>query len=120
MCLPGKLIALRNKTDDLVTSMELDAPYSIGEGKVDCIRTFIAAGNRHLFGIGDSMHDLPMIEYADIPAVVDRGNAMTQQARQRGWFILPCRAASCTFAPPRADCLLSGATIDGGSVRRLG
>jgi phosphoserine phosphatase len=42
--------------------MELDAPYSIGEGKVDCIRTFIAAGNRPLFGIGDSMHDLPMIE----------------------------------------------------------
>ena len=90
--LPGKLIALRNKTDDSVISMELDAPYSIGEGKVDCIRTFIAAGNRPLFGIGDSMHDLPMIEYADIHAVVDCGNALTQEARRRGWFILPSRA----------------------------
>jgi phosphoserine phosphatase len=90
--LPGKLIALRNKTDDSVISMEFDAPYSIGEGKVDCIKTFIDAGNRPLFGIGDSMHDLPMIEYADIHAVVDCGNALTQEAPRRGWFILPSRA----------------------------
>jgi phosphoserine phosphatase len=88
--LPGKLIALRHKMDHAVMSMDVDAPYSIGEGKVDCIRTFIDDGKRPLFGIGDSIHDLPMIEYADIRAVVDCGNALTRAARRRGWFILPC------------------------------
>jgi phosphoserine phosphatase len=88
--LPGKLIALRNKMDHAVISMDLDAPYSIGEGKVDCIRTFIDDGKRPLFGLGDSIYDLPMIEYADIRAVVDCGNALTKAARRRGWFILPC------------------------------
>jgi phosphoserine phosphatase len=85
--LPGKLIALRNKLDDAVISMDLDEPYSIREGKVDCIRMFIDAENRPLFGIGDSMHDLPMIEYADIHAVVDCDNALTMEATRRGWFI---------------------------------
>ena len=86
--LPGKLIALRNKMDNAVVASELDEPYSIGEGKVDCIKAFIDTHRRPLFAIGDSIYDLPMIEYADIHAVVDCDNALTKEARRRGWFIL--------------------------------
>jgi phosphoserine phosphatase len=86
--LTGQVIALRNKMDDLVLSMELEQPYSIGEGKVDCIKKFIDPGKRPLFGVGDSVHDLPMIEYADVHAVVDADDALAREARRRGWFIL--------------------------------
>jgi phosphoserine phosphatase len=84
----GNLIALRNGMCDSVISTELAAPYSVGAGKVDCIRTFIDAGNRPVLGVGDSAHDVPMIEYANLHAIVDCGNGLRHQARQRGWFIL--------------------------------
>jgi phosphoserine phosphatase len=86
--LSGKIIALRNKMDDLVLSMELEQPYSIGEGKVDCIRTFIDPDRRPLFAIGDSVHDLPMIAYANVGAVVGADDGLAGQARRRGWFTL--------------------------------
>jgi phosphoserine phosphatase len=86
--LPGRIIALRNKMDGLVLSMELNRPYSIGQGKVDCIKTFIDPGKRPVFGIGDSVHDLPMIEYAEIRAVINADDALAREAHRRGWFIL--------------------------------
>jgi phosphoserine phosphatase len=86
--LPGKVIALRHVMHDAILSPELERPYSIGDGKVDCIKTFIDPGRRPLLGIGDSVHDLPMIEYADIRAVVDADDALAQEARRRGWFVL--------------------------------
>ena len=86
--LAGNVIALRNSMHRSVIAMDLHAPYSIGAGKVDCIRAFIDAGKRPLLGVGDSVHDLLMIEYANIQAIVDCGNGLAHQARQRGWFIL--------------------------------
>jgi phosphoserine phosphatase len=73
-----------------VLSRALDEPHSIAEGKVDCIKAFIDRSRRPLFAVGDSVYDLPMLEYAELAAVVGRDNAMTQEARRRGWFVLPC------------------------------
>jgi phosphoserine phosphatase len=87
--LPGNLIALRHRIDDQVLSQSLDEPHSIAEGKVDCIKTHIDASRRPLFAVGDSIYDLPMVAYAELRAVVERDNAMTQEARRRGWFVLP-------------------------------
>ena len=88
--LGGNLIALRHRIEDGVLARALDEPHSIAEGKVDCIKTFIDASRRPLFAVGDSVHDLPMVEYADLHAVVERDDALTQEARRRGWFVLPC------------------------------
>jgi phosphoserine phosphatase len=89
--LAGNLIALRHRIDNETLSQSLDEPYSIAEGKVDCIKAFIDARRRPLFAVGDSIYDLPMVAYAELGAVVERDNAMTREARQRGWFVLPCR-----------------------------
>jgi phosphoserine phosphatase len=87
--LSGNPIGLRHRIEGEVLSHALDEPHSIAEGKVDCIKQFIDAGRRPLFAVGDSVYDLPMVEYADIPAVVARDDALTQEARRRGWFVLP-------------------------------
>ena len=87
--LGGNLIGLRHRIDDGILSQTLDAPQSIAEGKVDCIKAFIHESRRPLFAVGDSVYDLPMIEYAELHAVVDRDSALTQEAQRRGWFVLP-------------------------------
>jgi phosphoserine phosphatase len=87
--LSGNLIALRHRIDNGILSPTLDEPHSIAEGKVDCIKQRIDEGRRPLFAVGDSVYDLPMVEYADIQVVVERDNALTQEARRRGWFVLP-------------------------------
>jgi phosphoserine phosphatase len=86
--IPGNLIALRNRIDHNVISKEIDEPQPIVEGKVDCIKTFVDARNRPLVGVGDSIYDLPMLEYATVRAVVDGDQILMKNARLRGWFIL--------------------------------
>lgn len=85
----GNLIALRHRIDNELLSHAIDEPHSIAEGKVDCIKTFIDRNRRPLFAVGDSVFDLPMVEYADLHAIVERDNALTQEARRRRWFVLP-------------------------------
>jgi phosphoserine phosphatase len=87
--LSGDLIGLRHRIDGGVLSHALDEPHSIAEGKVDCIKQLIDGKRRPLFAVGDSVYDLPMVEYAELHAVVQRDNALTQQARRSGWFVLP-------------------------------
>jgi phosphoserine phosphatase len=87
--LGGNLIGLRHRIDNGILSHTIDEPHSIAEGKVDCIKTFIHESRRPLFAVGDSVYDLPMIEYAELHAVVERDGALTQEARRRGWFVLP-------------------------------
>src|ERR1700722_5506610 len=87
--LAGHLIALRHRLDNEVLTQTLDQPHSIAQGKVDCIKRYIDGTRRPLFAVGDSVYDLPMIEYADLHAVVARDNDLTQEARRRGWFVLP-------------------------------
>jgi phosphoserine phosphatase len=84
----GKLIGLRNKIVNGVLQSEVSEPYSIAEGKVSCIKTYIDSVQRPILGIGDSMNDFSMVEYANIHAVIDRENALSKEARSRGWHIL--------------------------------
>jgi phosphoserine phosphatase len=87
--LGGNLIGLRHRIDNGILSPAIDEPHSIAEGKVDCIKQQIDGMRRPLFAVGDSVYDLPMVEYAEIHAVVEQDNALTQEARRRGWFVLP-------------------------------
>jgi phosphoserine phosphatase len=87
--LAGNLIALRHRIDNEILSQALEEPYSIAQGKVDCIKAFIHASRRPLFAVGDSVYDLAMVEYADLRAVVEHDNALTREARRQGWFVLP-------------------------------
>jgi phosphoserine phosphatase len=86
--LSGNLIALRHRLDNEMLSHALDEPHSIAQGKVDCIRAFIDGSQRPLFAVSDSIHDLPMVDYAELHAVVALDNALTREARRRGWFVL--------------------------------
>jgi phosphoserine phosphatase len=85
----GNLIGLRHRIDNGILSHALEEPHSIAQGKVDCIKRFIHGSRRPLFAVGDSVYDIPMVEYADLHAVVERDNVLTQEARRRGWFVLP-------------------------------
>ena len=87
--LAGHLIALRHRLDNGVLTHALNEPHSIAQGKVDCIKRFIDGTRRPLLAVGDSVYDLPMVEYADLRAVVARDNGLTQEARRHGWFVLP-------------------------------
>jgi phosphoserine phosphatase len=85
----GNLIALRHRSENGLLTPEIEEPCSIAEGKVDCIKAFIDASRPPLLAVGDSIYDLPMVAYAELPAVVERDNALTQEARRRGWYVLP-------------------------------
>ena len=65
----------------------LESPLPMFEGKVECIKGLISS-EPPIFGIGDSMNDLQMLEYCDIKAVVDRQNDLTRKAEQEKWFII--------------------------------
>ena len=86
--LPGQLIGIRNVIKDGILTPLLEEPMSVLAGKPTCIKKFIDPVQSPLVGVGDSMNDLPMLEIASIKVVVDRGNALAQEARTRGWFLL--------------------------------
>lgn len=74
--------------DDRIITGAVRHPLSIYEGKVGCIKCYIDPDARPLLGVGDSINDLPMLNYAQLRAVVDRGNELAGIARAQGWFIL--------------------------------
>lgn len=84
----GKAIGVKNKMKGGVLTAGLEKPVPIVEGKIECIRAFIDPIHRPILAAGDSAHDLPMLEYADVKAVVDRQNEFSSTAHSRGWFII--------------------------------
>lgn len=84
----AELIGIRQKIADGVITPELEAPLSVMGGKVDCIKLFIDPTRRPVLGVGDSMNDGPMLEYCDLKAVVNRGNALAKKAEAEGWTLL--------------------------------
>jgi phosphoserine phosphatase len=85
--IPGKVIAVRSKIRDGVFSDELEEPYPIAEGKVDCIRRSICDTSRPILAVGDSINDFAMIEFAAIHAIVNRNNELTHEAIRRSWYV---------------------------------
>jgi phosphoserine phosphatase len=84
----GELIGVKNITRDGVITAELEAPMPVVEGKVACIKKFIDEKIKPILGVGDSMNDLPMLEYSDIKIVVNRANALSEIAKSSGWTLL--------------------------------
>lgn len=86
--LEARCIGMKLKEENGIFTDELLEPLSVLEGKVACIKKFIHKEMKPLVGVGDSMNDLPMLEYAEMKVVVDRGNKLAEEARRRGWYML--------------------------------
>ena len=84
----AKLIGVRHVIKNGLITSELEYPLSVMDGKVDCIKLFIDPAARPLIGVGDSGNDLPMLEYSNLKAVVDRGNSLSEKAKAAGWNLL--------------------------------
>jgi HAD superfamily phosphoserine phosphatase-like hydrolase len=82
------VIGVRNVIENGYVTDKLQEPLPIIEGKVDCIKLHIHPSVRPLLAVGDSINDLPMLEYAQLRAVVDRGDALAVKAKAEGWFLL--------------------------------
>jgi HAD superfamily phosphoserine phosphatase-like hydrolase len=84
------IIGVRNVVRAGVITDQLEEPLSIYEGKVARIKVEISPLVRPLIAVGDSMNDAPMLWYGgrNIPVVVDRGNALADEARKNGWHLI--------------------------------
>ena len=83
----GELIGMRNRIENGVYTSELEEPFSMFEGKVECIKKFIDAKTPPLLATGDSMNDLPMLEEAHVKVVI-KERELAALASDRGWFVL--------------------------------
>ena len=81
-------LGVRNAEDNGVFADAIEEPTPIIEGKVDCIKKFISADKKPVLGVGDSMNDLPMLEYSEIKVVVGRENALAKKAKENGWYLI--------------------------------
>jgi HAD superfamily phosphoserine phosphatase-like hydrolase len=82
----ANLIGVRNVVVDGKFTADLESPTPITAGKVECIKKFI--DKMPLIGVGDSINDLPMLEYCKIKVVVDRQNPLAEKAIKEGWFLI--------------------------------
>jgi phosphoserine phosphatase len=85
---PGNLIAVKSTLRNGAFTRELREPCPISDMKVDCIKKFIKPNERPILGIGDSMNDLAMIQYADVRVVIDRANDLVAEGIKLGWHVL--------------------------------
>lgn len=81
-------IGVRNKEVEGIFSDVVEEPAPIIDGKVDCIKKFISENEHPILAVGDSMNDLPMLEYSGIRVVVNRENALSKKAKEEGWFLV--------------------------------
>ncbi len=84
----ANLIGVRNIITDGKITSELDIPLSMFGGKVDCIKKFIDKEKKPILGVGDSINDLPMLEYCEIKVVVNRQNELAEKARINKWGLI--------------------------------
>ena len=84
----ASLIGVHNSTINGEITTRIESPMPMFDGKVECIKKFIHSAQKPLFGIGDSLNDLEMLEYCDIKAVISLQNALSEKAKQNGWFII--------------------------------
>lgn len=67
-------------------------PQTIGEGKAQAIRQFLAerqAPAANCFAYGDDVSDLPMLQAVANPVVVSGGRGLEARAREFGWRVMP-------------------------------
>jgi phosphoserine phosphatase len=66
----------------------IDGTGSMFEGKVTCIKEIIDASKRPLFAIGDTLNDLAMLEYSSHAIIRDKGDTLSDIAKERDWLTL--------------------------------
>lgn len=67
-------------------------PQTIGEGKAEAIRQFLAERKvlaADCFAYGDDVSDLPMLKAVGHPVVVAGGRGLEAQAEEFGWRVIP-------------------------------
>ena len=67
------------------------APQTIGEGKVEAIRTFllaVGAEANDCYAYGDDISDLPMLDAVGYPTVVRGGRSLEIHAQRLGWRVI--------------------------------
>lgn len=83
----ANVIGVNNTVKNGVIQNTLEEPLPIVEGKVECIKGLISS-EQPIFGIGDSINDLPILEYCDIKAVAKMQNELTKKAETEKWFVV--------------------------------
>jgi len=74
---------------------EVDGEPTFREGKVLCLRAWLAKTNQNLEGsycYTDSINDLPLLDVVENPVAVDPDDSLAEVARQRGWKIISLRS----------------------------
>lgn len=89
--LDANIMGVRNVIANDIFTPQLEKPLPMFEGKVECIKKFVHQKEKPLLGVGDSINDLPMLEYSQIKVVVDRNNALTAKAKENSWFLLSAK-----------------------------
>jgi HAD superfamily phosphoserine phosphatase-like hydrolase len=84
----ARLIGIKNVIIDGVITNKIERPVSILKGKVKCIKKYIDPINKPLVAVGDSLNDLPMLEYSEIKIVINRGNELSALAKSKNWFLI--------------------------------
>lgn len=84
----GICIGVKNIVSNGILTDAIEEPAPIVGGKVDCIKKFISGDKKPILAVGDSINDLPMLEYSEIKVVVDRGNKLAKKAKEAGWYII--------------------------------
>ncbi len=84
----GQVIGVQTSIINGKFTAQLKKPLSMFEGKVKCIKKYIDSKKIPLLGAGDSIYDLPMLEYCTTKVVVDRNNALTAKAKENNWFLI--------------------------------
>ncbi|MBK0034404.1 HAD family hydrolase [Erwinia sp. S43] len=72
-------------------SGKIFGPLTYKEGKVECVNRWLSQSSARQFektwAYSDSINDLPMLENADRPHVVNPADTLLSLAQQRGWEV---------------------------------
>lgn len=83
-----RVIGIQNNITDGALGPEITLPLSAGPGKLTHIKNTIDQNIKPLFVAGDSMNDFAMLNYAQVPIVVNRNNELSEHARNNDWFMI--------------------------------
>lgn len=86
------ILAIKLEVQDGVYTGNILPPQTIGEGKAEAIRQFLAdheVSAEHCFAYGDDLSDLPMLHAVGHPVVVAGGRGLEAQAREFDWRVIP-------------------------------
>ena len=80
-------VAVNLEVVDGVFQDKVIEPIPAEEGKITCVQKYIH-DYQPILGIGDTMNDFNMLTYVQVKAVINRGNQLTDIARENGWYII--------------------------------